>query len=229
MSLSIIIPTLNEEENIGRLLQNLRENTTNNTEIIIVDGGSIDNTLFCITNQVNLKIINIKEASRAKQMNLGAKLAENEVLLFLHADVLPPSSFQNDIMESIAAKNDSGWFSYKFKPSKSLLKINEYFTGKDGVFAGGGDQCLFIKKSVFESLGGFNEDYVIMEDFELIKRLKKQNFQYQIIQSKATVSSRKYEKNSWLRVNLVNLLAFLMFLSKQNPQKIKTFYAKALS
>ena len=154
-------------------------------------------------------------------MNEASKIANGDVLVFLHADVKPPKSFLNDIQKTINSGYDAGVFSYKFDRENFFLKINASFTGKDSIFTGGGDQCLFIRKSVFENLGRFNEEQVLMEDFEFFKRMKKSKVPYTIIQNDLIVSARKYEKNSYVRVNLSNLLLVTLFNLGYPGNKLK--------
>jgi GT2 family glycosyltransferase len=108
------------------------------------------------------------------------------------------------------------------------LKVNSWFTRFDGVFSGGGDQTLFIKKALFEDLNGFDEKYIIMEDFDLVRRIR-QKTEFRIIPKSIKVSARKYENNSWLRVQLVNLTVFIYFLSNKQPSKIKNLYCRLLN
>ena len=107
-------------------------------------------------------------------MNLGALHAKGEVFYFVHADAIPPATFFNDISEAIILHKRAGCFRLKFNPTSILLKKNEFFTRFKGGYCCGGDQSLYITKEVFKDLGGFNENCVIMEDFELTKRIKKQ-------------------------------------------------------
>lgn len=165
---------------------------------------------------------------RAAQMNLGAKMATGDILVFLHADVKPPVSFAEDIRDSILKGNEFGFFAYQFVPSSFMLDINAGFTGHKGVFAGGGDQIHYMTSALFIAMGGYDEKYTIMEDFDFMRRLKKLNKPYDIIQQKATVSSRKYLQNSWLRVNTANLMAFILFLLQTKPDLIKKWYYKIL-
>tara|TARA_R110000868_G_scaffold293037_1_gene553554 strand:- start:355 stop:711 length:357 start_codon:yes stop_codon:yes gene_type:complete len=109
-----------------------------------------------------------------------------------------------------------------------MLKINASFTAKDGIFTGGGDQCLFIKKEVFQSLGKFSEAQVIMEDFEFFERMKKEKTKYVIVKSDLIVSARKYETNSYLRVNLSNLILVVLFKFGYPAPKLKSLHNKLL-
>ena len=101
-------------------------------------------------------------------------------------------------------------------------------TAKDGIFTGGGDQCLFIKKEVFNTLGGFDEEQVVMEDFEFFERMKKGKIRYKIIKNDLIVSARKYQHNSYARVNLSNLLLVTLFKLGYPSRKLKSLHNKLI-
>ena len=231
--LSIIIPAHNEKENIESLLKilsaQLKQHPSLQVEVLVIlSAGNSDGTEL-ITTTGPFKIIKCKGKGRAVQMNLGAKMAKGSILAFLHADSIPPNGFLNNIYDTIGDGYGAGLFSYKFDKSGPLLKINEFFTAKDGLFTGAGDQCLFITKANFESLGGFNEEQVIMEDFEFWFKLKKNKITYKIVNNNLVVSGRKYDYNSYLRVNFTNLVLFLMFKTGFPPEKIKTTHNTMLN
>ena len=121
-----------------------------------------------------------------------------------------------------------GFFSYRFDRPGLLLKINASFTGEDGIFTGGGDQCLFIKKDVFERLGGFDDTQQLMEDFEFFGRMKKENVSYKIVKNDLIVSARKYTNNSYVRVNLSNLLLFMLFKLGYPSEKLKALHNRLI-
>ena len=104
------------------------------------------------------------------------------------------------------------------------MKINAKLTAKDGIFTGGGDQCLFIKRKSFLRLGGFDEQQVLMEDFEFFDRMKRNNIRYKIINNDLIVSARKYKNNSYIRVNLSNLVMFILYRIGCPPKKLKSLY-----
>ncbi|MAE87760.1 MAG: hypothetical protein CMB80_33810 [Flammeovirgaceae bacterium] len=91
----------------------------------------------------------------------------------------------------------------------------------------GGDQTLFITRSLFDKLQGFDEYYCVMEDFDLLRRAK-EIAKYHIIQKEVVVSARKYTDNGYLKVQLANLNAFRMFNRGEDPQKIRSYYKLAL-
>ena len=222
MTLDIIIPTFNEYENLRILLpylQNLIDKSR--TRIIVVDAHCSDDDSASLFDEFNIEYHKTTKTSRASQLNYGARMGQSDALLFLHADVRPPDDFVAQIEQGLR-DYQYGLFGYKFSPSSTLLGINARATKKKSVFSGGGDQSLFISRSLFEESKGYNEEQVIMEDFELFDRLQKGG-DYALIQSPAIVSSRKYVKNSWLRVNLVNLLAFSLFRIGASPNIIQRF------
>lgn len=227
MITSVIIPTYNEEPNIGSLIDYLNSfKGGSEIEVIVCDGNSSDNTRLIAENK-NAIVITSQEKGRAFQMNCGAAKAKGDILYFVHADTLPPKYYTNCIKEAVLNGYTSGCCAYKFDSNKWPLKINSYLTRFNGPLSGGGDQTLFVTKSVFKKIGGFNTKYSIMEDFDLTRRLKK-NCNFKIIKNRALVSARKYEKNSYLKVNVANIIAMLLFWANIDPQHIHNFYKKTI-
>lgn len=165
---------------------------------------------------------------RAAQMNFGASKAKGSILLFLHADVQLPQDFYHQIENTIKQKKHFGFFAYKFDKETKLLNFNSKFTAKDGFFAGGGDQCHFFTKETFQKLKGYNENFCIMEDFEMMDRIRKEQIPFSIIQSKVIVSARKHEHNSWLKVNLINGFVFLKYKLGFAPVNLRKTYKSLL-
>lgn len=162
-------------------------------------------------------------------MNAGALYSRNEILYFVHADTLPPTDFGQFIVDSVLGGHPVGCFSYQFKPTNRWLNINAKATRKKNAFTGGGDQSLFITKFLWEEIGGFNERFCIMEDFELVRRLRKKGYRLKLIVQDMVVSSRKYQLNSYLRVNIVNAIVFGMFKIGFGPEILKKVYQYLLN
>ncbi|MBG7611975.1 TIGR04283 family arsenosugar biosynthesis glycosyltransferase [Polaribacter sp. BAL334] len=230
MRISVIIPVYNEQENLVKRLSFLCEQANKFSIEIIVSNSpeSFDETPKVCENFSNIRFINSPQKGRAAQMNFGAKQAIGDVLLFLHADVCLPNNFYEEVTNAIKNGFKAGFFAYKFDKETRLLNLNSSFTKNDGIFAGGGDQCQFFTKETFEKLNGYNEGYCIMEDFEMIDKVRKMKIPYTIIQSKATVSARKYDQNSWLKVNLINGYVFLKYKFGVHPTKLRKTYKSLL-
>ncbi len=221
--ISVIIPTLNEADVIQALIQHLLKSEGEYlVEIIVVDANSTDNT-HKIALQSGARVLKSKETSRAHQMNMGAKEAKGNILYFVHADALPPLSYCKDILESVIEGNDFGCYRFKFNSVNPLLAVNSFFTRFKFLWCRGGDQTLFIRKDIFLKEGGFDEKYIIMEDFELVKRLWKK-YKFKILPKSVSVSARKYELNGYFQVNIANLKVFRMFNKGYEPILLKKKY-----
>ena len=149
---TIIIPAHNEKKNLKRLLGHFDNAFSEDVEIIMAISRSTDDGSQSMKIPDYVSLLNCDGCGRALQMNQAAHRATGDVLVFLHADVIPPKDFLFDIKNTIKQGFDAGFFSYRFDKEHFLLKINASFTAKDGIFTGGGDQCLFIKKAVFDTL-----------------------------------------------------------------------------
>lgn len=143
-------------------------------------------------------------------MNLGAEQTDGEILYFVHADSIPPISFVDDIYQCFTNGFDAGCYRFRFNSNHPLLKINSYCTRFDRLMCRGGDQTLFVKRSVFNVLGGYKDHYLIMEDFDLIQQLRK-NYAFRIMPKDVIVSARKYDNNPYLKVNFINLVIIMMY------------------
>ncbi len=228
MTISVIIPTLNEAQHIAQRIGFIRRFGGEAViEIIVVDGQSWDETRS-LSATAEAQVLICPTQSRAAQMNYGARQAKGEVLYFVHADVQLIPSFVQDIQEVLQAGYGAGCYRYRFDTDKIMLKVMAFFTRFDRILCRGGDQTLCIKKEVFLALGGFDEYYTIMEDYDFIIRLKK-NHKFKVIQKEVVVSARKYEMNSWFRVQSANLIIFIMFFLKRPPDEMKKMYKKLIT
>jgi len=192
---SIVIPILNEEATIGKLLDHLNANSSkeNIAEIIVVDGGSTDNSESIVKKYPNVDFLKSKKG-RAKQMNLGAKRTKGNILYFLHADSFPPKHFDQLIINEIQNGNLAGCFKMKFDSKHWWLKLASWLTQFSWRACRGGDQSQYITKELFDSIGGFDERFEIYEDNDLINKLYALN-QFKVIQHWLTTSARRYETN----------------------------------
>ena len=227
MTFSAIIPTHNEAENIGQLIRELRlYGGSQLLEILVIDSGSTDGTPD-MARRAGACVHQSPKQGRAAQMNAGAGLAQGDILYFIHADVQINPDFVRDIEQVVIQGYEAGCYRFRFNSSKRMLRFNSYGTRFPGIMSRGGDQTLFITRSCFNQLGGFNERFVVMEDFEIIQRIRKVA-RFAIIPKDVLVSARKYDRNSWLRVQVANLTAFSLFFLQVSPSRIASTYRKML-
>lgn len=192
MFISIIIPTLNEEDVIQTLLQQLQTYRQQGHEVIVVDGGSHDNTRS-VADSLSDKVIS-SEAGRALQMNNGATQSRHEALWFLHADTLIPETAIEQIQQAL---NKSGWgrFNVKLSGSHILFRIIETMMNVRSCVSGiaTGDQGIFVKRKVFGQVNEYS-NIPLMEDVDLSRKLKKLSKPVCLKYTLMT-SSRRWEKN----------------------------------
>jgi len=197
--LSIIIPCLNEADNIVSTLTPLQSLRQRGHEIILSDGGSSDNTIQLSKNRVDLCINSAP--GRAVQMNTGAKAATGDVLCFLHADTIAVDDIDKKILSAFTQSDKHSGFkwgffnvaldgsSWQFRIIERLINMRSCITS-----IATGDQGIFISHDTFDALGGFS-DTPLMEDIELTKRLKKISNPFCIKNTPLITSSRRWEKH----------------------------------
>ncbi|MGI9551704.1 MAG: TIGR04283 family arsenosugar biosynthesis glycosyltransferase [Aurantibacter sp.] len=226
--ISIIIPVLNEEDTVAALLSFLKENTSpiNLREIIVVDGGSTDNTVALAKNYP-VRIFNSKKG-RARQMNLGAQKAKGDILYFLHVDTLPPKNFDESILNSMGKGSLAGCFRMKFDSRSKFLGFFAWCTRLNYKICRGGDQSLFITKELFEKTGGFNEDYVVYEDNEFTDRLYKL-VDFKILPREVITSARRYEEKGEVRLQYHFGMIHLKNYLGAGPEQLYDYYKRKIA
>jgi len=208
--ISVIIPTLNESARIAETLESLPRDRR--LERIVVDGGSTDDTRARAESGAGRVLTS--GAGPARQMNAGAARAEGDTLLFLHADSRLPKGAIDQIE---AVLRDPGVPGGAFQlsidsPKRSLRWIARAANLRTRLTrVPYGDQGIFVRRTVFERLGGF-PDLPIMEDLEFSRRMKRTG-KIAILSSAVTTSARRWEREGILTVTLRNrLFAALYFL-----------------
>jgi rSAM/selenodomain-associated transferase 2 len=226
MNISIIIPVLNEEHSVAKLMDYLKEiqNPELINEIIVIDGGSEDTTLEILKNYPSIKVIH-SQKGRAIQMNLGAQNASSNILYFLHCDTLPPVNFDYEIINQVKKGNLSGCFKMKFDSNHIVLKVSQWFTQFNMQWCRGGDQSLFVERNLFGKLNGFNQKLIIYEDNELISRLYK-NSKFIVIQKIVITSARKYLRNGVWKLQFHFLIIHCKFWLGLNQEELIAYYQK---
>jgi rSAM/selenodomain-associated transferase 2 len=222
---SFIIPVWNEQAIIYRTIEHVRDlSASGRAEIIVVDGDPAGRTIQ-VARHMGVKTA-ISEKGRGNQMNLGASLAAGDILIFLHADTILP----HDALELIeTAMEDISCIAGAFdlaidseRPAFRLIEKAASFRSRMTRIPYG-DQTIFIRKSGFRDLGGFN-NIPIMEDVEFMRRIKKGKGKICIIGTAVLTSPRRWEKEGIVYTTLRNWLLIALYLCGVKPEKLIRFY-----
>lgn len=234
--LSIIIPVLNEADTLPALLDHLGNSAdkVSDLEILVVDGGSVDNTKnvfkdFAKGNPIlDLNWIASPKKGRAAQMNLGAVKARGDIFYFLHADSYPSKGFDTAIKEEVAKGNPAGCFRMQFDSRHWWLRLAGWFTRFNWKMCRGGDQSQFITRKVFDQIGGFDEAYKIFEDNKLIAELYNRK-QFVVIPKTLTTSCRRYRKMGIWKLQYHFWMIHFKHKRGANPEHLYAYYRKHLA
>lgn len=228
VALSIIIPVLNEAAAIPSTLQPLllAPELATEIEVIVVDGGSQDNTVE-LAQALGARVLVSPRTGRAYQMNFGAAIAQGESLLFLHGDTQLPPDYLDHVQFWLAQPQViAGAFSLKIAaPGWAYRLLEVLIAGRSRLLSlPYGDQAIFIKTEQFRALGGF-QPLPIMEDFELVQRLKRQG-KIAIAISPVLTSNRRWQKLGILRTTLINQQIVLGYYLGISPQRLVNWYQR---
>ncbi|MFZ4524976.1 MAG: TIGR04283 family arsenosugar biosynthesis glycosyltransferase [Chlorobium sp.] len=223
-TISIIIPTCNEESVIACTIQKLLALTERSEGVeIIVSDASTDKTPD-ILSTFPVTVCN-SSRGRSIQMNNGARQAKGEILYFLHADTLPPATFIDDIRSAVASGKEAGCFRMHFDDDHPLMSLFGWFTQFPLMICRGGDQSLFITRELFAMIGGFDETRLIMEDYDIISRIEALT-PFSILETEVTTSARKYHRNGIIPLQLSFGTIHLMYALGFTQESIIKYYRK---
>lgn len=222
--ISVIIPVLNEEGIIQKTLLRIRDGS--DVETIIVDGGSVDQTVELAQN-LGVKVICCARIGRAGQMNAGAAAATGEILLFLHADTRLPVGYEGMIREALSKpRTIAGAFKLGIEGKGRLLRLVEIMVNARSRFLGipYGDQAIFLKAPTFREIGGF-PNLPVMEDFEIMRQLRKRGG-ITIARAAVLTSGRRWQKLGVFKTTLINQMIILGYLLGVSPVKLVSWYRR---
>lgn len=227
MKISVIIPTYNEADFITETIQNVRDRGRKFLhEIIVADGGSSDQTLQK-AEVADVRVTKSPQKGRASQMNYGARHAKGEMLYFLHADTLPPHGFDEAILQALKQGHDAGCFQLSFDEPHGLLQLYSRFTRFNIDAFRFGDQSLFITREAFQALQGFRDDHIVMEDQEIVRRIKRSH-SFTILNDSVTTSARKYRKNGVVKLQFIFTLIFALYYLGLDQKNLVRLYGNLI-
>lgn len=159
-------------------------------------------------------------------MNKGASLASSDILLFLHADTILPKNAFNEILNILSSEDiKAGAFDLSFNSKKFILKIIAKIASLRSRITKipYGDQAIFIKKEIFEEIGSY-ENIPLMEDVNLMQKIKKHNYKIKISKQKVITSSRKWDNSGIIYTTMRNWILISLYYLKVDPKKLTKFY-----
>jgi len=223
--ISIIIPVYQEETIICETLDTLKKlDGCASAEIIVVDGDAAYRTIRAIRSYPVKTLAAPK--GRSRQMNAGAAIARGAVLLFLHADSRLPRDALSRIRRVVFTQNtDAGAFELAIDASGPAFRVIERMASWRSRLTRipYGDQAIFIKRAVYKDLGGYHP-IPIMEDINLMQRIKKSGGKIAIIRQKVRTSARRWHKEGVLTCTLRNWLISSAYYLGMPPEKLKRYY-----
>jgi len=222
---SVVVPVINEAERINGLIEHLGSlDLSESIEIIVVDGDPAGRTIEAVADDD--VIVAVSDKGRARQMNKGAQLASGEVILFLHADTqLPPNALE--AVRSVLADDNcvGGAFNLGVDTRNifihGIAAISNFRNRLTRVPFG--DQAIFLRRDYFNHIGGF-KDIPLMEDVELMKRIRKRGDRIRILPERVLSSARRWEKEGVVFCATRNALVLALFGLGVSPHRLAGFY-----
>ena len=221
--LSIIIPALNESRVLQANLPHLQPLRNSGHEVILVDGGSTDDTLAMAKSMVD-RLVHTSQG-RASQMNAGANVASGGIFLFLHADTLLPDAADDMVVQSMQGAEASwGRFDVILSGSDRLFRAVEFLMNVRSRVTGiaTGDQAMFVNRRLFEAVSGFPE-IPLMEDIALSRSLKKISPPL-CLRHRVTTSSRRWEQRGILRTVVLMWCLRCAYALGTDPRRLARIY-----
>ena len=211
MSLAIVIPVLDEADTLSRRLRALAPLRNRGAHVVVVDGGSVDDTLAIA--QAHADVALVAPRGRGAQMNAGAAVCAADILLFLHADTVLPDQADRRVLEALQGTSVWGRFDVRIDSPRPVFRCIERMMNWRSRWSGiaTGDQAVFVRRDAFERAGGF-PDIALMEDIALSRALKRMA-PPACLRARVTTSARRWEKHGvWRTVLLMWRLRAAYFL-----------------
>lgn len=222
---SVIIPTLDEENSLPACLSALYEGVSAGVirELIVADGGSEDSTLQ-IAEEAGAEVVRCA-ASRGGQLRSGADKAQGNWLLFVHADTVLSDGWSTAVEAQMEHSNVAGYFALRFEKGGLAGKLVAGWANLRSQLFGlpYGDQGLLISRRLYQDVGGFAE-IPLMEDVAMVRHLGRRRMAK--LAAQASTSPRKYQAQGWLRRGRRNLWTLVRYLFGVSPEKLAAAYRR---
>jgi len=225
-TIAVIIPVLNEVNHLRLIVEQLYAQAMDKIEVIVVDGGSRDGTVE-LAQKLGITVI-VADRGKACQMNAGAAVAQSEILLFLHADTLLPKNFDQVARQVLVQPQTvAGAFRLQIDDPTWGLRIIERLVNwrSRWLQMPYGDQAIFLSRQQFLEIGGF-PDLPIMEDYELIRRLRCRG-QIKLAPAAVLTSARRWRQLGILRTTAINQTIVLAYRLGISPEQLARWYRSA--
>jgi len=222
-TLSVIVPMLNEAATIASTLDALRRGARD-AEIVVVDGGSIDASVAIARPLCDVLISAAR--GRALQMNAGARASHGDALVFVHADTIVPTTFAADIAAALSDPAvNGGRFDVELDASALPYRIIGAMISLRSRISrtGTGDQAIFVRRDVFDRIGGFPE-LELCEDLEFSRRLKRAG-RVACLRTRVTTSARRWNRDGVARTVVRMWMIRAMYLMGVPPDRLKRMYS----
>jgi len=223
-TVAIIVPLLNESVRLTKLLEMLT--ALGADEVMLVDGGSTDGSDLLLSAS-SFKWIR-SNPGRAVQMNNGAALCKSDILLFLHADTEMARTALDSVKNAMnRTEFVGGRFDVRLSGDRPIFGLIAFMINLRSRLTGisTGDQCQFVRREIFEELGGFTEQ-PLMEDIAFSKRLKRSG-RIVCLRDKVTTSSRRWQQHGVIKTILLMWKLRLYYWLGITPDRLAAIYRDA--
>ena len=223
LRLAIVVPTLNEEVALRRVLPGVLALAPTPDEVVVSDGGSTDRTVE-VARELGARVVT-GPPGRGGQLTRGAEATEADILLFLHADTELPADGIRRIREAIAGGAAGGGFYVRYDVPPLLLRLGgERLINARTRLTGWplGDQAQFVTRAAFRALGGYR-DWPILEDLDFARRLRRHG-RLVLITAPVTTAARRFAEQGVVRTVATNWLIWILFLCGVSPHRLARLY-----